>query len=50
MQRLMAPWQVLSITAVSPSTLSTQGWTLVNITSDGIDTNCTNNAVTIGEP
>lgn len=42
--------QVLSIVSVSPSTLSTQGWTLVNISGAGIDTtNCTNNLVTIGE-
>ncbi|GAX81121.1 hypothetical protein CEUSTIGMA_g8555.t1 [Chlamydomonas eustigma] len=41
--------QVLSITSVTPSTLSSVGWTLVNISSAGIVTSsCSSHIVTIG--
>ena len=44
------PWlQVLAITSVSPAILSATGWTLINITSAGIDTDsCGDNAVSVG--
>ena len=40
--------QVLSISAVTPATLSASGWTLVNVSTAGVDANCDDNAVIIG--